>query len=64
METTDKYFSYNKEINYIRFDSNIKRTLNDDNDDSNGSFANCTSLIEVFITSSLNKIGNRSFYGL
>lgn len=52
-----------QEINYIRFDSNIKRTLNDDNDDSNGSFANCTSLIEVFVPSSLNKIGNRSFYG-
>ncbi|KAK8840170.1 hypothetical protein M9Y10_031110 [Tritrichomonas musculus] len=61
LKTTDKYFYNNKDINYVRFDSNVKRTPNDANDSSDGSFQNCSSLIELFIPSSLDKIGNRTF---
>ena len=60
METADRYFYNNKDINYLRFDSNIKQTPNGD-DSSKGIFEGCSSLIEVFIPSSLNKIGNHTF---
>ena len=56
-------FYNNKEINYVRFDSNIKGTPIDDNYNYNGSFENCTSLIEIFVPSFQNKIGNCSFKG-
>ncbi|KAK8849985.1 hypothetical protein M9Y10_018579 [Tritrichomonas musculus] len=53
----DKYFCNNKVINYVRFSS--KRTPNDSIE---GSFENCSSLIEIFVPSSFSKIGNRTFF--
>ena len=61
MEITDNYFYNNKNINYLRLDSSITKTPNDGDGSSNGSFQNCSSLIEVFIPSSLCRIGNNTF---